>query len=70
MPICCIVFCNKIYWLFSSGDDENVKKHKRKRHLEDSESTDVVVKDEQVDWVTVKHRKKHKIHKRHSIKER
>ncbi|KAI0238769.1 hypothetical protein LSAT2_010487 [Lamellibrachia satsuma] len=34
-------------------DDENVKKHKRKRHLEDSESTDVMVKDEQVDWVTL-----------------
>ena len=50
------------------GGDISVKTHKRKRHLEETESIADVMKEEPTDWTAMKHHKKHKTHKRHSIK--
>jgi len=57
-----------VLWLLSCPGDISVKKQKRKRHLEETESIADVMKEEPADWTTMKHHKKHKTHKRHSIK--
>ena len=52
-----------------SGGDASAKKHKKRRHLQEHEgTTDIDETKESVDWTSVKHQKKHKVHRRDSIK--